>query len=675
MAELAGSFESYGAWRDGVSAAIVELRDWLREAQLLDAEAARRLGIALDRLAEDRLIVAVVAEFSRGKSELINAIFFADCGRRILPTSAGRTTMCPTELMYDASLAPGIRALPIETRARSGSTSDFRNAAEEWRTHPVDSSSAEGMLEAFKLVSETMRVPTEQARSYGLFDPDDPDHVAGVDADGTVEISRWRHAVINVPHPLLRQGLVILDTPGLNAIGAEPELTLSLVPSAHAVLFVLAADTGVTKSDLDTWRLVVRDSGATDNHIAVLNKIDGLWDGLKTGPEVDAEVERQIGVVSQRLELARERIFPVSAQKGLVAKLTGDRPLLAASRLPALEHALVDKLVPAKQTIVRTQTLALVERVGEEVRQTLAVRERGLVEQLYELRALQGKNKSSIERMLTRARAEAGEFEQVARKVVATRFLLNRSASQALGLLKREHLRQLAVDAKERMRKAWRPSAFASIVGEYCDSVRGRLRQVDEHVAEMQKMIGGVQAGFAQELGWSLAPPMPFSVDAYLDQVNRLQDAAKAQFGSFTVLTQGKWALIERFLESVVARSRDILAAAERDVEAWAGSLLPPIETQVREQRAQLSKRAEAVQKIRDAQDSLEGRIEEVETALAAVRGRLEALKQRLEATRLAAREAGPRLDVDQGTPEIGHVDFNGAGADHAATDIQRAAA
>ena len=69
-----------------------------------------------------------------------------------------------------------------------------------------------------------------------------------------VEVPRWRHAMINFPHPLLKQGLVILDTPGLNAIGTEPELTLSLLPSAHAVLFLLAADTGVTKSDIEIWR-------------------------------------------------------------------------------------------------------------------------------------------------------------------------------------------------------------------------------------------------------------------------------------------------------------------------------------------------------------------------------------------------------------------------------------
>ena len=69
-----------------------------------------------------------------------------------------------------------------------------------------------------------------------------------------VEVPKWRHALINIAHPLLKQGLVILDTPGLNAIGAEPELTVSLMPQAHAVVFILGADTGVTKSDLSIWR-------------------------------------------------------------------------------------------------------------------------------------------------------------------------------------------------------------------------------------------------------------------------------------------------------------------------------------------------------------------------------------------------------------------------------------
>jgi hypothetical protein len=375
---------------------------------------------------------------------------------------------------------------------------------------------------------------------------------------------------------------------------------------------------------------VVRDSGATENHLAVLNKIDGLWDGLKTAYEIDIEVQRQIGVVSHRLDLPSDRIFAVSAQKGLVAKVMRDERLLAASRLPVLENALVELLVPAKQKIVRAQTLALLERIGEEVRQTLATRERSLIEQLYEMRALQGKNQSSVERMLLRAQVESAEFEKVARKVVATRFVLNKLAEQALSQLKREALRTQAIETREQMRKAWMPTKFPAIIGEYFDALREHLLQTNERIAEMEKMVAGVQSNFAQELGWSLAPPMSFSIDSYLNELDRMQEVAKVQFGTFVVLTRGKWGLIERFLETVVAKSRDLFVAAERDVEAWVGSLLPPIETQVHEQRAQLIKRAEAVQKIRDAQESLEGRIEELEAALEEVHDKVGTLKVEL---------------------------------------------
>src|SRR6267142_3327881 len=377
MSQLATSFQQYGAWRDTLAVSIAQLRRWLGDTHLLEPDAARRIDLALDRLTGDRLVVAFIAEFSRGKSELINAIFFADYGRRILPSSAGRTTICPTELLYDESLPPCIRALPIETRARLGTMADFKKSAGEWRVFPVDTDSSDGMFKAFQLVAETVRVGVDEARMYGLLDPDDPDQVKTVGTEGQVEISRWRHAVINFPHPLLKQGLVILDTPGLNAIGTEPELTLSLVPSSHAVLFVLAADTGVTKSDLDVWRHIVGDSGNASNHIAVLNKIDGLWDSLKSEAEIEAEVEKQVRSVSGTLGLDPSRVFPVSAQKGLVAKVTDDERLLRMSRLPSLESALVDLLVPAKQRIVREQTLGVIDRITGEVRQALATRERG----------------------------------------------------------------------------------------------------------------------------------------------------------------------------------------------------------------------------------------------------------------------------------------------------------
>ena len=87
----------------------------------------------LGRLQEDTLNVAFVAEFSRGKSELINAIFFSDYRQRVLPSSAGRTTMCPTELYYTSTRRPSLRLLPIDTKTREGSIADFKRDADAWK--------------------------------------------------------------------------------------------------------------------------------------------------------------------------------------------------------------------------------------------------------------------------------------------------------------------------------------------------------------------------------------------------------------------------------------------------------------------------------------------------------------------------------------------------------------
>src|ERR1700680_1324017 len=128
--DLAARFEAYSDWRRRLSAGISGLHEWLTQQELADAQADLSIQHLLERLHQDQLVVAFVAEFSRGKPEVINAIFFADFAQRLLPSAAGRTTMCPTELLYDSTRPPSIRLLPIETRARAGSASEFKNYAD-----------------------------------------------------------------------------------------------------------------------------------------------------------------------------------------------------------------------------------------------------------------------------------------------------------------------------------------------------------------------------------------------------------------------------------------------------------------------------------------------------------------------------------------------------------------
>lgn len=81
--ELVSHFEAYADWRRRLSAAISSYHDWLAGEELVDAQVDLQFQQLLERLHQDKLVVAFVAEFSRGKSELINAIFF-----RLRPAAA-----------------------------------------------------------------------------------------------------------------------------------------------------------------------------------------------------------------------------------------------------------------------------------------------------------------------------------------------------------------------------------------------------------------------------------------------------------------------------------------------------------------------------------------------------------------------------------------------------------
>ena len=169
----------------------------------------------------------------------------------------------------------------------------------------------------------TKAVSVETARGLGFWHDDTPDDNPPQIAEGLVEVPAWRHAAINYPHPLLTRGLVVLDTPGLNAIGAEPELTLSLLPAAHAVVFILGADTGVTKSDMAVWRDHL--GGQSMTRFVVLNKIDALVDPLLSEEAVREQIEQQCRSTAATLDVGRERVFPLSARQALAGRIDGDR--------------------------------------------------------------------------------------------------------------------------------------------------------------------------------------------------------------------------------------------------------------------------------------------------------------------------------------------------------------
>jgi len=608
--------EQYSAWRQGVVAALQDYRAWVTAAGLLDGATEGRLAATLARLSDDKLSVAFVAEFSRGKSELINAIFFAGYGQRILPSAAGRTTMCPTELSYDPACPPSIRLLPIETRAANLSTSDYRDDLRAWTILPLNVDAADEMHEVFRQVSQTRHVSVEEAQRYGLYDPDDPDLPVTLNDAGEVEISRWRHAIINFPHPLLKQGLVILDTPGLNAIGTEPELTLNLIPHAHAVLFILAADTGVTKSDIEVWREHI---GAGAGRLVVLNKIDGMWDALRSDVQVDDEIGRQREHVAHLLGVDAGQVFPVSAHKALVAKITDDTPLLERSRIAELETALFQELIPAKQEIVRRRLADDLQSLNAAQQALLTARMRGFTEQLHELRSLRGKNQNVIAHMMRRVDAEKREFDASLFRLQATRAVFTRLSTELYGTLGMDVLRDHVLQVRDAMGRSRFSTGMRDAVRVFFDSVQAELEASERKVAEIRDMMEVMYRKFSGEHGVAIALPPPFSLAKYRSEVSEVEAIYQKQFGTATLLLTSRVVLIERFFDTIASQVKRCFKAANADAEGWLKGIMTPLEAHIRQHKEQLKHRQASIQRIHDAADSLEQKIETFEAGQAAL--------------------------------------------------------
>jgi hypothetical protein len=620
MGAIGEQIAAYGGWRGELADAIRRYGLWLDDVGLADEVARARIDAMLARLADERVTVAFVAEFSRGKSELINAIFFPDHGQRVVPSSAGRTTMCPTELRWDADRPPSVRLLPVETRIDDTPLAELRQHPEAWTEILLPQGDPGRLRQAFSAVQEVERVPLDRARQLGFVEEGD-DGFLQPDAEGLVQVPRWRHAIVNWPHPLLEMGLVIIDTPGLNAIGAEPELTLSMIPRADAVLFVLAADTGVTRSDIEVWRRHVSPVQRS-GRIAVLNKIDGLWDELKDEASVEAEIERQVANVAATLELPAGMVFPVSAQKGLVARVQGDRELLERSRLPALERALADELVPRQRELLVEHVRREFDELSRVAGSVLAARRRNLVEQLFELNALRGKNREVMSHMATRIRREREDFEQGLRHLQGLRSVFARHSRTIFSTIGADALRQHVREAREEMRRSNFSTGLRAGMDSLISAVRADFGETARLAGEVGTLMSAMYKSFASQHGLSLGSPILFSMKRYFAELDRIEELQRRHFGAASLVTTEKWALMRRFFESVASRIKALYEKLNRDIQAWLRAVMAPIEGQIREHQEQLKRRLDAVRRVIDANGSLDERIEVLERMRAEVEQR-----------------------------------------------------
>ena len=251
-----------------------------------------------NRLVEGRFQLAVLGQFKRGKSTLLNALL----GEDILPSSVIPLTAIPTFIRYSPE-----RSVHVH----------YENSREE-EIYPSDN--ANWMSKTLiGYVSEDVNPKNRKGVSY-------------------VEITH--------PAPVLRD-VVLIDTPGIGSTHRHnTEMTLNFLPQCDAALFLVSADPPITEVEVEFLRLVRE---KVPRVFFVLNKTDYLSAGEQ---ETVLTFLRNVLVDKGGFE-KDDQIFPVSAKQALMAKGTGDQGLLDSSGLPRITSHLIDFLAREKHCALR----------------------------------------------------------------------------------------------------------------------------------------------------------------------------------------------------------------------------------------------------------------------------------------------------------------------------------
>jgi len=250
------------------------------------------------RLREERCYLAVLGQFKRGKSTLVNALL----GAPVLPTAVVPLTSIPTFLRGGDSISARVL---------------FDNGTPEERFAGPDAGALADFLARFV---------TESANPYNRL---------GV-----------RMVEATYPTPILRQGVTLIDTPGIGStFRHNTEATVNFLPQCDAALFVVSADPPITEVEVEFLRLARQKLARL---FFILNKVDYL--DADERPAAVAFLQQvlceQVGFTSP------PPVFCASARQGLAARQDRDATAWDRSGMAEIEHRIVDFLLTEKTEVL-----------------------------------------------------------------------------------------------------------------------------------------------------------------------------------------------------------------------------------------------------------------------------------------------------------------------------------
>jgi hypothetical protein len=474
------------------------------------------------------------------------------------------------------------------------------------------------MQAAFKELVASKTVPREKAQEMGLFNEREAAELGIIDPE-TVDIPVWRHAMISFPHPLLKAGLCILDTPGLNALGSEPELTLSMLPSTQAIIFVLAADTGVTKSDMNIWaHHVLSTSNANKQGLAVvLNKIDSMWDEFIGESGYEQSIKSQVEKTAAILGVQQSLIFPVSAKQALIAKLKQDDAMLGVSRIGPLEHYLSENILNQRQKILME---AILRDIGFLLKESFTLTEinyNNHSKQLEEFRKVDFENQDVIEKLTQEATLQEAAYFKNINHFKESREIFRKKLDALLEALDPTAFDAAIREHKVQIDRSLTTHGMRQGIKKLFEEFRQLLNNCNERADNVKAFIKEVHTQFDTEHGLKELKPSVFEIGDYLGQLEELIDIGEEFRTSAKTIMTEKTLVTRKLFSTMINQARKVTYKTFMDALNWGENVLSPIAHQLIDQKKQIENRLIILRSTGESKMKLQENMEKLEAELA----------------------------------------------------------
>ena len=370
-----GSYSGYKQTVSGLTEDLSQLKEYCEYIGL--EHTAKSIGETIEKVAKEHFEVAIVGEFKRGKSTLINALL----GQEVLPADVLPATATLNRVTY--SEEPYVMV-------------EYKNGEEE-------------KVDINKLA----------------------DYVTKLSYESEKKAETVKQATVYYDTAFCKNNVDIIDTPGLNDDEQMTNVTLSILPEIDAAVFVISANSPFSQFEKEFLekKMLTSDMGRIifavncfgtfskedeDRIVETVEKRIGSY-VMEKAKMVMGENSKEFAVYKRKI--GTPKVIGVYAKKALMAKESGDAAMLEESNFPTFERVLESMLTQERGAITLQILANKIISSSSELINSIIIRENSLMMETDEFMDKYTAAIEEIDEIRTKKRAEFVRINDAANKV------------------------------------------------------------------------------------------------------------------------------------------------------------------------------------------------------------------------------------------------------------------